>query len=382
MKFTIFCPYIFLLGVIVGCSDKNDPSGNDENPPAGGDVILSISTEINSRTAKTAFVDGDRMNLFVKEYNTISSNNLLEGNIIASFTESKWNIQPEIKLNENISGFVYAFYPFDENITSASYVSIDANEQIDYLYSGKGVLVSLKNPEAKLNMSHAMSAIAVNIIKGDNYKGSGILHSITVSGDGFKVKGNLNIETGVITPETDGAIIVETEKEIVGNGWNSDLPQTFTIPFESDGKKTVMTFSIDDQSYQVILPSIKIERGMKYIFKLGLSDNNITLFSDKTEVVPLQKEDDEIGMESNVKTIVYDFIGEKALLPDISGENMVAGFVNWGDNSTLEIYKSQNSHIYKETEDVYTIKIENWNADKVTFNNLIGISKIDLSNFK
>ena len=89
---------------MVGCSDKNDPSGNDENI-SSGEAIMSISTEINSRTAKTAFVDGDRMNLFVKEYNTISSNNLLEGNIIASFTESKWNIQPEIKLNENSHSF-------------------------------------------------------------------------------------------------------------------------------------------------------------------------------------------------------------------------------------------------------------------------------------
>lgn len=381
MKYSIFYSYILFLGIITGCSDKTDPSGEDENTPSG-DVVMSISTEINTRSVKTSFVNDDKMNLFIKEYNTIGSNNLFEENIKASFKDSKWNINPEIKLNENISGFVYAYYPFDETVTSASSISVDANKQIDYLYSGKGVLVSFKNPEAKLNMSHAMAAIAVNIIKGDNYQGDGILNKIALEGENFKVKGKLNIETGDITSQTEGAILIETEKEITSSGWTSDLPRTFTIPFESDGKKTIMTLSIDNTNYQITLPTIKIERGMKYIFKLGLSDNNVTLFSDNTEVVALQKEDNEIGIGSNVKTVVYDFIGNKVLLPNITGKNMVAGFVNWGDNSTQEIYKAQNTHIYKESETVHTIKIENWNADNVSFNNVIGITRIDLSSFR
>lgn len=381
MKYSIFYSYILFVSILAGCSDKNDPSVNDEITPSD-EAIMSISTEINTRTVKASFVNDDKMNLFIKEYNTISSNNLFEENIKANFKDSKWNINPEIKLNENISGFVYAYYPFDENITSVSAISIDANKQIDYLYSGKGVLVSSKNPEAKLKMSHAMSVIAVNIIKGDNYQGNGILHSIELGGEGFKVKGKLNIETGDITPEAEGSIVIKTEKEITNSGWTSGLPQTFTIPFESDGKKTTMILSIDNTNHHITLPSIKIERGMKYIFKLGLSDSNVTLFTDKTEVVALQKEDNEIGIESSVKTVIYDFTGDQALLPNISGENMVAGFVSWGDNSAQEIYKAQNTHTYNETGITHTIKIENWNADNVLFNNIIGISRIDLSSFK
>lgn len=383
MKQFIFNICIFLLYFLSACSDNNVPkdlSGENGNNNPDKETI-TISTEINSRTVITEFKNEDKMNVFIKEYNTLGSNDFISDKVIAKYNQNAWSTDPEVIINTDETAFIYSFFPYNKEITSPLNVPVDANTQTDYLYSGKGVMVSTQNSNAKLTLSHAMSLLSFNIIKS-NYKGEGILENIIIGGDKFKVAGTLNIETGIITPIDEGIITITPKTIITENGWNSKLPETYTLPFESTGLNTKVTFVIDGKEYNLSLPKIKIERGMKYIFRIGLSENNLVLFESETTIVPLQKNDDDISNINGVSVVKFNFKGKSLVLPDINGETMIPGIVKWGDESVNDIYSLSKSHNYENKDKTYNIEIENWNALNIKFKNIKGISEIDLSKFK
>ena len=229
MKQFIFNICIFLLYFLSACSDNNVPkdlSGENGNNNPDKETI-TISTEINSRTVITEFKNEDKMNVFIKEYNTLGSNDFISDKVIAKYNQNAWSTDPEVIINTDETAFIYSFFPYNKEITSPLNVPVDANTQTDYLYSGKGVMVSTQNSNAKLTLSHAMSLLSFNIIKS-NYKGEGILENIIIGGDKFKVAGTLNIETGIITPIDEGIITITPKTIISENGWNSKLPETYT----------------------------------------------------------------------------------------------------------------------------------------------------------
>ena len=364
------------------CSDSDDSPVNppvEPETPTETSKTVTFKTDVYTRSVVTTLGDGSVMNLFAKEYNTLEAENIGSGSFKAIAKAGIWSINPEIKLKSGEKAFLYAAYPYNSENTNPAAIPVDAKSQVDYLYSGKGMLASFTEPQPTLVMNHALAVLAFNIRKSA-YSGAGKLTSISIKGEDLAVSGDLNVETGAITNKKNGNLEIKSNAIIEEKGWSEKIPQTFSLPNVSKGSNIVATFVIDGNDYQVNLPVIKIESGNKYIFRLGLSDSGLVLFTDATEVISMKQESDKMPIEGGVSTLKITFNGKSISLPQITGKSMTPGIVKWGDNLPNEMYYAGLSHNYLHKAD-YTVHVENWNAEEVTVSNMKGVKSVDLSAF-
>lgn len=130
---------------------------------------------------------------------------------------------------------------------------------------------------------HAFSLLNIEIYKGKDYTGAGLLSSISLKGTEISTSGTLNYVTGELTKGTDEGVInrIITEKEL-----SLDEPfQTEVIvpPFSDnatvvEGKeKLSIICKIDGNEYKYNIPdNVKLKSGMKYDIKLTLSPSGLS----------------------------------------------------------------------------------------------------------
>lgn len=363
---------IFLLALACyACSSDKD----EEVPQAPDKVGISISTSILTRAVTTAFSSGDKMNLYVKTESSVTSADHASG-IVATYSDEKWTLHPVVELKEGEKAYLFASYPYVSDNVNPAAVPVTIASQIDYLYSGAPVSVAYSSPDGILTMKHALSMLAFNISK-EGYEGVGNLKSISIDGETFYTEGTLNISSGVIDGTKKGNYKLATNKTIAASGWKEQLPQMFCIPFNSDGKDVTVTMSIDEKNYTVALPKINVETGMKYVFRLAITNNGLTIFADQTEKISLNKDDDNMMLdEYSILKIAY--VGADVEVPELTGEKN-DGTVYWGD-SNKEIYCFPLTHIYSDKGE-HTITIETWGTTGMKINDLGNVEFIDLSAF-
>ena len=349
-------------------------SGEDKiEVPEEPKASLSISTTIQTRAVVTEFSSGDKMNLFVKNTNTVSSEDYKAG-VYASYNGSSWSVSPDVEVQSDV--YVFASYPYSSS-ADAQAVDVAINPQTDYLYSGSGVKVSGQSPNASLTMKHALPMIAFNVAKG-GYTGAGKLTSIKVEGAGLYVTGTMNVANGEITGKEQGNYEIKEQKVVEPDGWTEDLPQMFCLPFKSDGSKINVTFTIDGEDLKVALPAQNVAGGMKYLFRMVLTQNGIVALAEQTEVISLNKDTDAMtGATINELGIL--FVGKEAVLPELTGKGKVSGTVTWGDG-TQAAYAFPMSYSFKQDGE-HEVRVQAIGATAVEFTDLSQVEEIDLSGF-
>lgn len=334
---------------------------------------LSISTTIQTRTVVTSFASGDKMNIFVKTSSSVSSSDYKSG-VSASYNGSAWTLSPSVELQNE--AYVFAAYPYSASGDAQS-IPVSVSPQTDYLYSGSGIKVSGSSPAASLTMKHALPMIAFNIVKG-SYAGEGKLTAIEISGDALYNTGTMNVANGSITGKDKGNYSITTSKMIAKDGWTENFPQMFCLPFESDGSKVAVTLKIDGKYMKAVLPKQSITGGMKYLFRMALTEEGIMILANQTEIISLNKNTDQMtGGDVNELGIL--FVGNKAVLPTISGNGTISGSVYWGDSSQ-EPYAASMTHAYSK-EGEYQVKVQTFGATSFEFKDLETVEEIDLSRF-
>ena len=379
--------YSLLFGLALlmsGCGDSDDspvapPVTPDKPDKPISEKVVTFTTDVLTRSVVTELGDKDEMNVFAKEYQTLGAEDFMKTALKSVNKGGTWKIVPEVKLDKDQKVFLYAVYPYDAIHSDPTSIPVDATRQIDYLYSGEGVLASYSSPSAKLTMNHALSVLSFNVCKSA-YNGAGNLQNIVVKGEKFPVSASLNIEKGTLSEHKKGVLSIKCNKEITSEGWTEGLPQTFTIPTESDGSNVSLTLTIDGKEHMLVLPVLKIEQGYKYIFRLGLTDSGVTIFADATEKISLKQESDKMPVEGGVSSVEFTFNGKTVALPQITGKSLIPGIVKWGDNSSTGLYNYGMNHTYLDGGK-HVVSVETWNAEEITFSSIKGVDAIDLSNF-
>lgn len=165
-------------------------------------------------------------------------------------------------------------------------------KQFDLMYSkseyatGDGVYgnQNKKNGESILMpFVHAFSLLNIEIYKGKNYTGAGLLSSISLKGTDISTSGKLNYVTGELTKGTDEGVINRVIEEIV---LSKDIPfeTEIIVPPSSDdidvaeGKERLAIIcKIDGSEYKYKIPdNVKFKNGMKYNIKLTLSPSGLS----------------------------------------------------------------------------------------------------------
>lgn len=359
---------MLLTTVVIALTACSDDNGGTEEPIAGS--LLSITAGIETRAVTTTFKNGDRLSVFVKGGQAVTSENYAEP-VAATYQGGKWNIAPEVRLQAE--AYVFALYPATEN-TNPSEVAVNVASQTDYLYSGSGVRVSPDAPQANLTMKHALSMVAFNMALS-NYNGEKRLTALRMAGEGLYVTGTLDLSTGTITGGEKGSYEMTTDLTVPHDGWTIDLPQMFCLPFLSSGGNVSLTFTLDGKEYNVTLPDVDVKGGMKYLFRLTMKGETLEI-ADQVEVISLNNNTDVMPISCFLR---IGFNGTEAVVPQLQG-NQVVGIVNWGDGSTTEAYSYPLSHTYP-TEGAYEVSIELSGSSSVEFTKLDDVEYIDLSDY-
>ncbi|MCI1682539.1 MAG: fimbrillin family protein [Bacteroides sp.] len=365
---------ILFIGILMNLTSCSSEKEGDE--PNISEKELTISTTILTRSVRTEFQQGDALSVFIKAEASTSGKDIETG--IKATYSGTWALSPNVKISSVSDAFVYAFYPYSPANTNANAVPVKVSDQVDYLYSGTPSTVSYASPQANLVMKHALDIIAFNILS-DGYPGTGRLTSVTLNGDGFATEGTLDVGSGKITATAKGGYTLTGDYAISAGGWSEDMPQVFALPISSTGKNVNIIMTIDGKEYSIFLPMVAINEGMKYIFRLALTANGLSIFSDHIEVISLNKAGSVFTL-GKYGAIAITYSGTKAVLPELSGSN-VLGTVYWNNNGNQESYSSGASFTYPVSGS-HDVRLDTWGADKISFADLTNIEEIDLSSFK
>ena len=371
--------------VFTACSEASEDMG-PVSPSEENIVKVNIATEIETRSAvspaKTAFANGDEMNIWAKTYGSVNADDIKAG-IRATNNGGAWLLNPEIYLDQAHvkNAFIYAVAPYSPEYGNAGKIAIDINKQEDVLYSGSYVPVSYTTHNAKLKMKHALSLATFNIFK-QGYTGKGNLRRITLYGDSIYVKGEMTAEKGKVYGKEKGDLTIAYDKIITEQGWTEDMPQMWVIPIPFNTKSTeaYLKATIDDVEYTSIIPEVEMKTGFQYVFHLVLTNNGLEFIPDQTSCVSLNDDSDEIASIEGYAVLTMTHNGNKEFSALIMNGNNVFGTIKWGDNFS-DSYRDGIEHIY-ETSDSHQILVESWNSTGFHLKNISGISTIDISQYE
>ena len=385
-KIALYIGILFGL-VLASCSEAdkeiptpNKPENNTPKPetPVIREREVMFTTEVQTRACTNVVqeISEDQSLGVMMVYSTDTTSNGIKE---AIHSNGLWKGKQSIFIKENDQAQLYAFYPYNSSVTSGKAIPVEMNSQTDYLYA-KATSISYSSPNGKVTFNHALSILSFNIDK-NVYSGKGMLKSIRIEGDDFYTEGTMDVSTGVISGTKKGTFTLEKEYTLAQGGWTEDLPDFFCLPTNVVADKVKLTFQIDDKSYSCTLPKMGIVGGTKYIVRLTLTNNGISINEkDGIESVSMTNDTDSMEVERGAYgAISIQHINAKFLVPTLLSQNGFIATINWGDNST-EPYADELTHTYA-TEGTHTVTIESYGAEEITFKNMVGISQIDLSKF-
>ena len=188
----------------------------------------------------------------------------------------------------------------------------------------------------------------------------------------------MDINTGSISGSTKGEYAKSFNETLQAGGFTTNIPAMFVIPSTSNGSNYQITIKVDGKEYTATLPKQSVSGGTKYLFRMALTERELVVFPEMTDVVSLNANTDDMP-ERELSTLQVTHTNKKMATPVVGGSDGMFGKIYWGDGQS-EDYKSKASHTYAE-QGTHTIAIESWGAQDVTIESLSGVTEIDLSKF-
>ncbi|MCQ2110728.1 MAG: BACON domain-containing protein [Bacteroidaceae bacterium] len=210
--------------------------------------------------------------------------------------------------------------------------------------------------------------IKINIRASQNYSGETRTGTVRfVSSEGAETVLSVEQKRNLVLDLSSMDFLVEAQGEVISLDLISNLDYEISIDEGKDWIHLEDTKGIVSYTHQFrIDPN---ESKVQRVGKISLTDptENVT----QTVVILQKAQPDMIGL-------VYD--GESLDSPVLSG-NDASAIIDWGDDmiDTISV-RQQISHRY-ESVDTWNVSIRIANAESIKFNDIKGISSIDLSEF-
>lgn len=210
--------------------------------------------------------------------------------------------------------------------------------------------------------------VKINIRASQNYSGETRTGTVRfVSSEGAETVLSVEQKRNLVLDLSSMDFLVEAQGEVISLDLISNLDYEISIDEGKDWIHLEDTKGIVSYTHQFrIDPN---ESKVQRVGKISLTDptENVT----QTVVILQKAQPDMIGL-------VYD--GESLDSPVLSG-NDASAIIDWGDDmiDTISV-RQQISHRY-ESVDTWNVSIRIANAESIKFNDIKGISSIDLSEF-
>lgn len=130
---------------------------------------------------------------------------------------------------------------------------------------------------------HAFSLLNIEIYKGQDYTGEGLLSAISIKGTDISTSGSLNYVTGELTKGTDEGIINRTITETILKDdvpFQTEIivpPSSANAPTTEGKERLSIVCKIDGNEYKYQMPDdVILKNGMRYNIKLTLSPSGLS----------------------------------------------------------------------------------------------------------
>ena len=364
------------LSTTVYTSCSSDSEEVDNPTKADTKSVEIITTILTKSKPQTEFKSQDNMSVFAKTYNKLNAPTIGE-DVVATFDGANWKTAPSIDLKTGEHTFIYAVSPVVTGVSDLAIVPVDITKQQDVLYSGSAVPVSYTSNVAKVTMKHALALTSFNIAT-QGYHGKGMLEQLAAEGNNIFTQGTMTVDKGKLTGTSNGQVTIQLSKNIVPEGWKSDLPNIWVIPFSTLGEPAYLKARIDGKEYVSRIPEIEIKGGYQYVFHLVLTDYGLEFIPSQTETLSLNQDTDEMGALEGYGILRFKHHSTEFATPALIGES-VFGTIIWG-NGQSESYANGASMKY-DVDGNYEVAIESWNTTGFELGDIIGVDEIDLSQY-
>ena len=185
-------------------------------------------------------------------------------------------------------GKAVAYFPYNSSQSDYKTLTVQADGQIDYLYSGWFKPISNSTPEAKFEMKHALTGICINLKKG-TYTAAGKVEEIRIESPAIGIEGNLDASTGKVTNVTKG----EVNTDMMNPAFKKfTLEETshgtmlMVVPIDGQIPEVTITVGVDGKQYLATGKiSLPLKQGNVYTFDLTLNNTALEV-SGEVSVIP------------------------------------------------------------------------------------------------
>ena len=287
MKYILPC----LAGVFFSCADDVVPVSSEIH-----EVALDVKTEIIGSRAMimdSKFGDGATLGITLVDAKdgVFTYDGLTDGyrNIqyqsVGTGADQYWKPADKPIYLSSTDGRALAYYPWSVDGSDYTSLSIKADEQVDYMYSGWYKPLNNLYSEATFQMKHAMTGIRINIKRG-SYTGTGLVSEVWLESTAFGISGKLDATTGAITDVKDGNINTYMLENPAFQSFevNADdyTPVLLMAVPKADIKDDVqISVVVDGRTYEVDgLMAQAFKSGTLYTFNLTLDNTALTVSGD------------------------------------------------------------------------------------------------------
>lgn len=249
--------------LINSCSSTDNPEIPEPTPePEPQQMPINLHCNIANTITKAtdnAFEAGDRIGLYVVNYNGNIADNLQStgnhvDNMAFTYNNQAWTPQSTIYWkDETTPADFYAYYPYSTAVTNvAAYaveVKADQHKEADYKSSdflwGKTDKVQPTESAVDITLSHLFSCAIVELVAGNGFTDADLAASdVLVQLNNAHCQATVNLSDGVVTPSSDTGSI--SFLHTGGNEFKAlIIPQT--IPTSSN----FITVTIDGTTYNM-----------------------------------------------------------------------------------------------------------------------------------
>lgn len=232
-----------------------------------------------SRVTETAFEEGDRVGVFLKEHGRpleVSGNAL--NNEALTRTGDEWEPRRALYWGEGIYDAV-GYYPYREKVESVNDMRFDLSldqstegtdeepggyEASDFLWAVREG-VSVAEGTVRLQFSHRMSKLTVRLVPTEDYEGE-IPGDAVVRVHGTVTEATVDLEAGVVTKNPYG-----TAKIITARKADEGVYEAIVVPQRLDYNRPLVEVIADGVSYMY---------ETRFVFRSGV-EHTMTVFLSK-----------------------------------------------------------------------------------------------------
>lgn len=273
---SIFTAAMLAMTLAAACS-KNDLGQLDDNNIDDGAMVFNAIHPAATRVSDTQFEAGDRIGLFVVEYDNdtpaplqISGN--WANNVPTAFDGKNWTPEKKIFWSQNPVD-VYAYYPYMSPTSIDEFpfsVALDQNADNGYEYSdflwAKTTKATQEQETVSLNFAHRCSKLVVELVKGPSYDGDFpeisdmYIHSTVPTA-------TIDFTSGAVTRYLFGEMETIKMKRV-----NDGRFEAIIVPQRVDTRLPLLEFISNGVSY-LIEDTFNFKAGKQHTFHLTITSN-------------------------------------------------------------------------------------------------------------